>query len=158
MDLIFDDDHHQVSIKWSRPVDLRAAAGEEHENDLVYLITAHGTDGSEKMIYVGQAYSQRVAKRIAQPDHRRKQGEWEERFPKHKFKVRRGTVSIANGSVSVNKINSIESILIYCFDSEHCMNGKARFRSRISGHYEITNSGYKSDLPRRIGYGFYAKD
>jgi hypothetical protein len=158
MDLIFDDDHHQVSIKWSRPVDLNFVGGAEHENDLVYMITAHGKRSSEKMIYVGQAYSQSVSKRLSQPDHRRKQSEWATRFPGHQLKVRRGQVSLKQGRFSVDKINSIEAILIYCFDNEHCMNGKARFSAKISGHYEITNSGYRSDLPHRIGYGFYAKD
>ncbi|MEG3157671.1 hypothetical protein ACKVMH_07200 [Lysobacter zhanggongensis] len=154
MDLIFDDDHHDVTIKWSRPVELTAKGVPEHENELLYLITAHG-DGAEKMVYVGQAYSQPVAVRIAQPDHIKKQREWAQRFPGHRFKVRRGLVSLKQGKISVKKINSIEAVLIYCFDSEHCMNGKARFRAAISGHYEISNTGFKSGLPRRLGYGFY---
>ena len=124
MDLIFDDDHCDVRIKWSRPTDLQSAKQVEDDNDLLYMITAQDSRGADKMVYIGQAYSQKVAKRTSQPVHRRKQAAWAKSLPGHTFKIRRGLVSLAKGRGSVDKINAIEAILIYCFDSEHCMNGK----------------------------------
>ena len=155
MDRMFDDDHCAVRINWSRPVDLAELKGAEDENDLIYLITAKTSRGAEKMIYVGQAYSQKSGDRIRQPDHRRKQLEWSARFAEHKLQIRKGRVHIENGKISVPKINAIESMLIYCLDTDHCVNLRANRNPKISGRYEICNVGSKAGLPRRIGFGFY---
>lgn len=157
MDLIFENDHHDVVIHWSRPVALDTAKRSEHENDLLYLITVIASDGTERMLYIGQAYSQAVAFRLNQPDHRRKHSVWTKLFPNRPFRVRRGKVSFKNGKVSVARINAIEAILIYCFDSDDCLNERSRYNANIAGRYEIRNTGFKAQLPRRIGYGFYCQ-
>lgn len=157
MDLIFDDDHHGVIIHWGRPTELGAIKQPEGENDLLYLITTVAPDGSERMIYIGQAYSQSVATRINQPDHREKRSAWSKRFLDHSFRIRLGEVTFKNGRASVAKVNALEAILIYCFDSDDCLNEKSKYGSKISGRYEISNTGSKAGLPKRIGYGFYCR-
>lgn len=157
MDLIYDDDHIEVEIFWSKPVPLRDITIDENPNDLLYLITAHSEGSPERMLYIGQAYSVSVAERISQADHRKKQTMWRRRFPGHSLHIRRGTVRLKEGRISVPKINAIESILIYAFDSDDCCNIRSKFSSTIKQQYDIMNKGSKVGLPKRLGYGFYCK-
>ena len=157
MDLIYDDDHIEVEIIWGRPKPLAGLKAPEDSNDLLYLITAQATGVSERMIYIGQAYSVAVAERVAQSDHRKKQAVWRARFPGHTFHVRLGRVRLNHGKISVPKLNAIEAILIYAFDSDDCCNQKSKFRPSIAKQYEIRNKGSKVGLPKRLGYGFYCQ-
>lgn len=149
---VFDDDHWEVAIQWSRPTPLESFGDgySEPDNALLYMVIAKAPRGAHKGIYIGQAYSQNIAVRVRQPDHRTKQELWHQAWPRHRLMISVGTIKLKNGGqVGLKKVTDLENILIYCFDNEHCRNVKSKSTLAVRDHYLIRNSGFRSsDLPR----------
>lgn len=166
MDLTFDDDHVQVTIRWSRRLLLtdfveKGTAGVDVGNEFLYLITAV-CGRSERCVYVGQSFSSLVRRRLCAPDHRRKRKKWaaHDALAGREFQVRLGTPIVAGkgrGAITSNLVDDVEAILIYVFDdADVTQNERSRRRHRIRNLYEIRNEGLPKRFPTRVGYGFYA--
>lgn len=167
MDLIFDDDHRNVTITWSKRTSLDAfLATSRHHLDttdvFLYLISAYKC-GQEKALYIGQSYSTSVRRRLKAQDHVQKRARWlrDRSLADHEIFVRLGVPIVADrnsAAISAALVNDVEAILIYAFDGEFCKNNKSVKNPAIKYKYEVRNENVpKYLLQRRIGFGFYAE-
>lgn len=156
MKRIFDDDHRCVTIDWSRPSLLDSAPKETRKDELLYLISAACGGRDHKLLYVGQAYASEIRSRLRNSDHKRKQAAWAAEHPRHQLYVRYGSITSSTKTIKDKQLDDIEKILIYCVDNDYWKNKKGVMKSKLSCYYDITNSGNRAGLPKRIGYGLFA--
>lgn len=165
MDLIFDDDHVDVVVTWSRRMRLArfldgATRLVETGDQFLYLLST-GQGRQERCVYVGQSYSGLVRHRLLAPDHRRKQAGWAALAGGDAgLHVRLGAPVVAGkgpGAITARLVDDVEAILIYALDDgDATRNIRSRRRHRIGNYYEIRNHGLpRAAFPQRIGYGVY---
>lgn len=158
---LYVDDYWDVEIKWTRPrpyVEVRENGCYHDESAYLYLITAKYSKNKSKCIYVGKTFDQCVSKRLNQADHQKRYAAFIKNYPRHKFFVSHGLVTINNGKIIRSRIKDVENILIYSNDPEHCHNVQNFYNHGVKGSYLIKNFGYKSSLPQIISLGVFVKN
>lgn len=158
---LFEDDFWEVNIKWTRPRAYKSERdeGSEHDNTAyLYYICAKYSTSAPKVLYIGQTYQQTVNKRLQQPDHQHRYVKFARAYPKHRFYVSHGLVSVTYGRLTKRRIEDVERILIYANDPAHAHNVKNIYQHGVENvSYFITNNGYRSGLPRSLRFGVFVE-
>ena len=160
LESLLQDDYWEVYIQWTRPCLYERVRdeGSKYDNSAhLYYIRAKYSTGRPKVLYIGQTYQQSVSIRLGQPDHRKRCAEFTNSYPNHHFAVSHGIVSITYGNITSNRIDDIESLLIYANDPEHAYNVRNINQHGVKRSYFVTNRGYRSTLPRFLWLGLFAK-
>ena len=157
---LFKDDFWEVHIKWTRPRAYERVRDEGSDYDdsaCLYYICAQFSTGQPKVLYIGQTYQQSVSLRLQQPDHKNRYAAFVRNYPKHRFSVSHGIVSIVDGHLTQRRVDDVERLLIYANDPEHTHNVQHIYQHGVSGSYVITNTGYRSGLPRYLRLGVFVE-
>lgn len=158
MQSIPDEIIYGVRVKWTRPIDYDhlIANGNPHEYKAdLYMITARFSTAARKIAYIGKAYHQGVVERLKQPDHKKRLADIRKRFKKHRIQVSCGIVEIKEANRTANRIDDIESLLIFSSELRHSVNLCKIWSHGVSVSYDMLNLGYRSGLPRRIRFGIF---
>lgn len=158
LESLLQDDYWEVYIQWTRPCLYKRVRGEGSKHDSsahLYYIRAKYPTGRPKVLYIGKTYQQSVSMRLDQRDHRDKYAVFTNRYPKHRFSVSHGIVSIAHGKITRDRIDDIERLLIYAISPED--NVQNINQHGVNKSYFVTNRGYRSSLPRFLWLGLFAK-
>ena len=85
---------------------------------LLTCITSVPSSRLEKrrLLYIGQTYQQSVSTRLQQPDHQRRYAAFVKNYPRHRFSVSHGIVSVIDGRLTKRRVDDIERLLIYAND------------------------------------------
>ena len=157
---LYEDDYWDIEINWTRPILYEKIREEGCSHDSIaklYMITAKYSRNNPKCIYIGKTYKQCVSTRLKQIDHKKRYAAFIKNYPRHKFYVSHGLVTINNGKIVSSRIGDVEKILIYSNDPTHGHNVQNIYNHGVKGSYLIKNSGYKSSLPQIISLGVFVK-
>jgi hypothetical protein len=124
------------------------------------MILGYYSTSAPKLFYIGMVYNQHVTQRLSQPDHRQRYVRLRHDHPNHRFRVSLGAVEIENGRITRNRIDQIETILVFAHYEENqqqIINKRKWMTHRITSHYTIHNYGYRAPLYREIHLGIFAK-
>ncbi|MFZ3019472.1 MAG: hypothetical protein WA056_13565 [Gallionella sp.] len=160
MEPLWHEDRWHIEINWSRPVEYKRLLEEGSPHDeqaYLYLISARFGNKSSKTIYVGKAFRQSVSKRLSQPDHKLRHIEFLENYPRHRFYVSHGLVTVHEGKPTQKRIDDIERILIYANDPQHAHNVQNFWQHKVTTPYWIDNRGSRCTLPKTIALGIFAQ-
>ena len=153
-------DSWEVRIKWTRPRSYERVREEGSDHDdsaYLYYIRAQFSNRRPKLLYIGKTYTQSVSIRLGQPDHRNRYDEFTRLYPIHRFTVSHGIVSVESGRITRRRIDDIERLLIYANDPSHAYNVQNINQHGVARSYIVTNTGYRSGLPRSLLLGVFAK-
>lgn len=160
MKALVHEDSWNIEISWSRPIEYtlfikNSSPLNEHAN--LYFITARYGKKSHKIIYIGKSYSQSIRKRFSQPDHKLLHMKIMRDYPRHKFYVSLGVISVNNNKskITKNRIDEIERILIYSTDQDHKYNVKNFWGHKVTTPYRINNIGYRCNIYKDIALGIF---
>jgi hypothetical protein len=157
---VFEDDYWDVAIQWTKPISYDKAKNEGSKHDefaYLYMISVRYSTNKHKPVYIGKTFEQDVQTRLKQYDHVARYKKISNAHPKSRIFVRYGLVSMDTGKVTKKRIKDIENILIYCYDNDHCKNIKSIYTHGVSDSYSISNSGYRSELPKTLAFGFFER-
>jgi hypothetical protein len=157
---LFENNFWEVQIQWTRPRAYERVRGEgsEHDNSAcLYYICAQFSTGKPKVLYIGQTYQQAVSTRLQQPDHQSRYAAFVRNYPRHRFSVSHGIVSVVDGRLTKRRVDDIERLLIYANDPEHAHNVQHIYQHGVRESYFITNTGYRSGLPRSLQLGVFVE-
>jgi hypothetical protein len=162
---LYPDEHSEIEIKWSRPMDYDKALEKEddgQENFFFYKIMAfYKRTNTYKLLYIGKSYNHHVSKRLKNPDHKRKRLKFEKDFARHQLKVSFGAFESWDRKPTKLLIDKVESLLIYAHSSEDFPDMTNRSNSWSHGvkrAYLITNIGFRKDrMYKEISMGVFYK-
>lgn len=149
-----------VDIDWSRPSAYENAKENADDADAwLYMILGYYGSSERKIFYIGKAVNSYVKDRLRQPDHQRRQARLARAHPKHHLGVSMGKVRVRNGNITDNRIDQIETMLIYTANDiqPHVINKKKIWSLRIKEPYVIRNRGYRRPLPKEIHHGIFVR-
>ena len=151
-----------VRINWSRPVTYENTIDEDYEYGynqdhwLYMILGCHGAS-PRKIFYIGKVYNSFVGNRLQQDDHRQRYQKLRKQHPNHRLRVSLGTVHIKDGHITKQRIDQIETMLIYTVGEklQHIINRNKLWTVGITDQYVIHNSGYHRPLPEVIQQGIF---
>ncbi len=157
--LLYREYFWQVTIEWSKPVNYSNINFYELANDSnfdLYMITGKYSDYKHKIFYIGKSYFQTISKRLNQKDHIQRIQSLKKKHPKHDLFISCGKVNIADSRKTQKRIDEIESILIFSFDTDAKINKNKNYTLNTkSNHYIITNKGYRAELEKKLYFGLF---
>ena len=157
---LYPDEYLAIDIEWSRPSSYERVRARGHELDRVaqlYLITAKASFSRAKSLYVGKTYRQTVSTRLAQQDHQARYAAFKKHYPRHRFLISLGVVTLLEGRLTAGRLGELEKILIYANDPEHAFNVQNFYEHGVKGSYEVVNHGHRAGLPKAIMLGVFAE-
>src|SRR4051794_4221520 len=116
LERVAPDYGYQAKIAWTRPIpyDTIINKGSPHDADgWLYMILGYHGSSHPKIFYVGKVFMSCVSERLRQPDHRARYQRLRREHSRHSFRVSLGAVSLAHGRITAQRIDEIESILIF---------------------------------------------
>jgi hypothetical protein len=160
---------YTAEIRWSRPAryDDIVSRGSPHDSEAwFYMILGYYMTSSPKIFYIGKVFNSCVSRRLRQPDHRARFKELQAKYPRHSFRVSLGALSVsrgaselASGHITAQRIDEIESILIFAAFHSHdtLKNKNKKWKSGWRHPYVIRNLGCKAPLPREVHYAVFIR-
>ena len=141
------------------PYEQIIAHGSPHDSHKwLYMILGYFGSSHPKLFYIGKVYSTYVSARLRQADHKRRYLRLRDEHSHHSFRVTLGAVEIQGGNITSQRIDQIETMLIYTASvSQPLINERKWLTHRISGAYHIQNQGYRRPLPKEIHLGIFTK-
>lgn len=122
------------------------------------MILGYYGSSHPKLFYIGKVYKNHVSARLRQADHKRRYENLVSEHPRHSFQVSLGSVEIENGKITKQRIDQIETMLIYTASASHSLVNKNKWLThRISTAYHVTNHGFHRPLPREIQLGIFTQ-
>jgi hypothetical protein len=151
-----DEYPRSISIEWTRPKLYESVFddGCDHDDSAhLYMILRRYSRATPKAIYIGKTWHQCVRTRLRQKDHRLRYQRFCESYPRQRFYVSHGIVSMDEGRLTQKRVDEIERILIYASSLDHTENRSNIWTHKVSDAYRITNKGSRSSLPQTIFLG-----
>ena len=150
-----------VTINWSRPITYENIIDREYQygydsDHWLYMILGYYGASSPKIFYIGKIYDSLVGDRLQDEDHRQRHAKLTKQYPNHRLRVSLGTVDIKNGKRTKQRIDQIETMLIYTAGvNQPLINRNKLWTVGITDQYVIHNSGYHRPLPKVIHQGIF---
>jgi len=150
-----------VRLKWSRPAPYEQIieSGSAHDSHgWLYMILGYYGSSHPKLFYIGKVYQTHVSARLRQSDHKRRYQRLRGEHSRHSFRVSLGSVEIEGGRITAQRIDQIETMLIYTASvSQPLINERKWLTHRISKAYHIRNQGFRRPLPTEIHLGIFTR-
>jgi hypothetical protein len=169
LERIAPDYGYQVHISWTRPMayDTIINKGSPHDAEgWLYMILGYHGSSHPKIFYIGKVFNSSVSRRLRQPDHRARYARLRSEHPRHSFRVSLGAVKLAYGHITAQRIDEIESILIFATfhskrhvieSSPRMINKSKWYKSGWPHPYIIQNAGSRAPLPREVHHGVFIR-
>ena len=160
MKILYEDLVWSAEINWSRPIQYNNVKNFEYEMDEIayfYKITGKFSHYKHKLFYIGKTYTQTVKIRLNQKDHLKRYEDIKINYPRFKLFVSFGEVTLSDGKRTRNRIDEIESLLIYAHDLVTMQNKSKIWSLSVNEQYRIINRGYFAPMHKEIAYGMFYK-
>jgi hypothetical protein len=153
---------YTAEIRWSRPVRYSEiiSRGSPHDAEgWLYMILGYHTSSRPKLFYIGKVFNSWVSRRLRQRDHRARYEQLKAAHPRHSFRVSLGAVKLARGHITAQRIDEIESILIFAayHSLDTAINKNKWWKSGWRHPYVIHNLRYRAPLPKEIHHGVFIR-
>ncbi len=159
----------QAEIAWTRPIPYETiiSNGSPHDaNGWLYMLLGYHGSSHPKIFYIGMVFMQCVSKRLRQRDHRARYEQICREHPRHSFRVSLGAVTIVHGRITRQRIDEIESLLIFStyHTKRHVIGTGARMINKSKWYKSgwkhpcvIHNTRSRNPLPREIHYAVFTR-
>jgi hypothetical protein len=151
-----------VEIRWSRPTRYSKIISDGSPHDAegwFYMILGYHGSSHPKLFYIGKVFDSWVSRRLRQRDHRARYEQLRAAHPHHLFRVSLGAVKLARGHITAQRIDEIESILIFgAYHSRDTLINKNKWwKSGWRHPYVIRNRRFRARLPAKIHHGVFIR-